>query len=247
MSTVARRSADFPFYAGVPVCVSGRGWLLILAGVPLALTALVALPFDVWPSSLLPAVLFAGIQLAALAAVAGRHLTALFQPMGLREVGTMLLIAIATMLASACAALVVRSFTTPTANPAVASMTSMSASDFALRLVPTLPQLLGEELLTILPFLAVLWFGTERLGLGRKAAIVAAIAGSTAIFAAAHLPTYGWSWAQCFGVVGTARLVLTLSYIWTRNLWVSTGAHVLNDWTEFALAHGLTHLPIETA
>jgi hypothetical protein len=34
--------------------------------------------------------------------------------------------------------------------------------------------------------------------------------------------------------VGVARLILTLPYIMTRNLWVSSGAHVLNDWTMFS-------------
>ena len=59
---------------------------------------------------------------------------------------------------------------------------------------------------------------------------------STLIFCAAHLPTYDWNWEQCFGVIGASRLVLTLAYTATRKLWVSTGAHILTDWTEFTLA-----------
>jgi len=31
-------------------------------------------------------------------------------------------------------------------------------------------------------------------------------------------------------VIGTARLVLTLPWILTKNIWVSTGAHIINDW-----------------
>jgi hypothetical protein len=54
------------------------------------------------------------------------------------------------------------------------------------------------------------------------------------LFAAAHLPTYGWNVVQTLSGVGVARLILTLPYIMTRNLWVSSGAHVLNDWTMFS-------------
>lgn len=35
---------------------------------------------------------------------------------------------------------------------------------------------------------------------------------------------------QCIVVIGSARLVLTWAYIYTKNLWVSTGAHIINDW-----------------
>ena len=66
--------------------------------------------------------------------------------------------------------------------------------------------------------------------------LIHGLMGSTLVFCAAHLPTYDWNWAQCFGVIGASRIVLTLAYILTRNLWVSTGAHVLTDWTELAIA-----------
>ena len=36
-------------------------------------------------------------------------------------------------------------------------------------------------------------------------------------------------------VIGSARLVLTLAYIKTKNIWVSYGAHLINDWTLFEL------------
>jgi hypothetical protein len=55
-------------------------------------------------------------------------------------------------------------------------------------------------------------------------------------FGAAHLPTYGWNFAQAFIVIGGARLVLSLAFIRTKNLSVSSGAHILNDWTLFTFA-----------
>jgi membrane protease YdiL (CAAX protease family) len=90
-------------------------------------------------------------------------------------------------------------------------------------------QLLGEELITILPFLALLTFLHSRAGLGRPAALLIAWVVSALAFGAIHLPTYDWNIVQCLVVIGSARLVLTWAYVWTKNIWVSTGAHILND------------------
>ena len=67
---------------------------------------------------------------------------------------------------------------------------------------------------------------------------------STLWFAALHLPTYDWNVLQCLGIIGTARIVLTLSYLVTRNLWVSVGAHIINDWTLFLGAYAIGHAPV---
>lgn len=40
----------------------------------------------------------------------------------------------------------------------------------------------------------------------------------------------------CFVIIGSARLIPSLAYLKTKNIWVSTGAHVINDWTMFAIA-----------
>ena len=96
-------------------------------------------------------------------------------------------------------------------------------------------QLLGEEVMTILPFLALLALCTRGLGMGRRSAMVVAWLLSAVLFALAHLPAYGWNLLQCLVVIGSARLVLTLPWIMTKNLWVSTGAHVINDWLLFSM------------
>jgi membrane protease YdiL (CAAX protease family) len=46
--------------------------------------------------------------------------------------------------------------------------------------------------------------------------------------------------------IGFARVILTLAYIVTRNLWVSAGAHIINDWTGFFLMFEFGHVPIST-
>ncbi len=121
------------------------------------------------------------------------------------------------------------------ANPLAVSLPTMSGVDIALLFIRTLPQLLGEEVLTMLPFLAILYALHSRGGLSRKGAIIGAWLISAAIFGAAHLPTYDWNVVQCFVVIGTARLMLTLPYIKTKNIWVSAGAHVFTDWTIFGV------------
>ena len=85
-------------------------------------------------------------------------------------------------------------------------------------------------MLSILPFLAPPWLRVTRLGLSRRAGIWAALIVSALIFGAAHLPTYDWHWGQALLVIGTARIALSPAYVVTRDLWVSAGAHILNDW-----------------
>jgi membrane protease YdiL (CAAX protease family) len=100
----------------------------------------------------------------------------------------------------------------------------------------TLPQLFGEEVVTILPFLALMTLLSSGFGVGRKAAVVSAWLISSLLFGLIHLPTYDWNWVQCIVVIGTARLVLTLPWILTKNIWVSTGAHIVNDWLLFSMS-----------
>lgn len=100
-------------------------------------------------------------------------------------------------------------------------------------LARTFVQLIGEEVVSILPLLAVLWLCVTRFGLNRRLGVIIAIAVSTLWFSAMHLPTYDWNIVQCLGIIGTARVVMTLAYLVTRNLWVSTIAPITNDWALF--------------
>ena len=114
-------------------------------------------------------------------------------------------------------------------NPAIATASSLAPRDLALFLSKTAIQLVGEEVLTILPFLALLQVLISRCGLGRAAGVFWAWLVSAFLFGLIHLPTYDWDFAQCLIIIGTARLVLSLAYIKTKNLWISSGAHILND------------------
>ena len=97
-------------------------------------------------------------------------------------------------------------------------------------------QLVGEEIFVVLPFLALMYFLFAKAGVSRKTAIVLAWIISAIWFGAAHLPTYDWNVVQAIVVIGSARIALTLAYIRTKNLWVSAGAHIINDWVFITVA-----------
>lgn len=222
---------DFPYYNGLPVALSGRQWLIVMLGVVLGFAALVALPI----SQLMPrAILFTSLPLLALAAVAGRHWTALFHRLGWRDVGWMLVFWLLNMAVTAAVAYPLMKLGALASNATVATVSERGGTDLALFFVATGIQLLGEEVFSILPFLALLWLFHARLG--RKRAIILAWIGCAIWFGAAHLPTYSWNFVQAFAVIGLARIMLLLAYLKTKNILVSFGAHLLTDWGIFLVA-----------
>ncbi|WP_296279207.1 CPBP family intramembrane glutamic endopeptidase [Pseudoxanthomonas sp.] len=226
---------DFPFYAGRPVSLSGPQWLVVMASVALAFWLLVApwtrppQPWGMW----IPVLLFCGVPLCALALVVGRAWTALFHRPSGRDLLLMVGIAALNLVVTLLIGLLLNGLDHGSANPAFKSMGEADTATRVMAFAAMVPQLLGEELLTILPLLALLWWLHTRMRLARRTALVLAWLLSAIPFALAHLPTYQWDLVQCLVIIGSARLVLSLAYLFSRNLWVSTGAHVLNDWTLF--------------
>lgn len=229
---------DFPFYNGAPVGLSGWQWLFVMAAVAVGFLVLV-LPIP-WPGgplgALIPAVLFPAIPLAALAHVAPGHWKVIFGKVGGRELRLMLGFALLNIVVSMSVGVVVRAYADVTPNAAAALLGDMDTAERIAFFAKTIPQLFGEEVVTVLPFVALMAALTNRFGLGRKGAIVGAWLISSLLFGLIHLPTYDWNWVQCIVVIGTARMVLTLPWILTKNIWVSTGAHIVNDWLLFTMA-----------
>jgi membrane protease YdiL (CAAX protease family) len=223
---------DFPFYQGDPVALTGTHWCILLALVAAAFALLIA-PIP-WPGGdlggFVPAVLFPLIPLAGLAWVSKGNAGRLFGPVGLREIKLIILFALLNIAVTMTVGGIVRATLGAVANPAVATADDLSSAGLALFLSKTAVQLVGEEVLTMIPLLAILHVLVVRAGLGRSAALIWAWLGSAVLFGLVHLPTYHWDFAQCLLIIGTARLVLSLAYIKTKNLWVSAGAHILNDW-----------------
>jgi hypothetical protein len=193
-----------------------------------------------WPAgplgAMIPAVLFPLIPLAALAQVAPGHWKAIFGKVGRRELRLMLGFALLNIVVSMSVGAIVRAVADVTPNAATALLSGMDTAGRIAYFAKTVPQLFGEEVVTILPFLAVLTLLSAGFGVGRKAAIVGAWLISSLLFGLIHLPTYDWNLIQCVVVIGTARMVLTLAWILTKNIWVSTGAHITNDWLLFSMS-----------
>lgn len=229
---VTSEARDFPYYNGKPVLISGPQWLFVMAAVVcgyIVLTAKAPL-FATRFGQFIPAILFFAIPLAALAVVTPQHWTALFRKVRVRDVMWMILFAVLNIIITIAIGLAVWALTTTAVNPVVGAVGSMASDDLTFFFLKTIPQLLGEEVLAILPFLALIYVLHTRMGLSRTLAIIGAWLIAAVLFGAAHLPTYNWNWTQCLVVIGGARLVLLLPYMLTKNIWVSAGAHVLNDW-----------------
>ncbi|MDN4475135.1 CPBP family intramembrane metalloprotease [Demequina sp. SYSU T00192] len=224
---------DYPFYADIPTAISGQRWLVVVAACAVAFAQLILVPD---PSPLvhwIQVILFPLIPLAALAWAAPRGWTAVFRRLRLRDLPLMLGFAILNMVVTTGIAYAVGQITDTVANPAGEAIQTMAAGDRVMMLLSTIPQLIGEEVVTILPLLALLSVLVRRLGWSRRAALLTAWVATAVMFGAMHLPTYDWNIVQCLVIIGSARLILSLAYMVTKNLWVSAGAHIANDWAIF--------------
>jgi membrane protease YdiL (CAAX protease family) len=229
---------DFPFYKGLPSSISARQWLFVLAMVALGFLPL-ALPIPLFTGTwgqFIPALLLPGLPLAALAFVAPNSWKAIFGKVSGREIRLMFGFAFLNIVVSMSLGVIVYALTQVTSNAATSQLGSLDTVGRIAFFAKTIPQLLGEEVITILPFLAVLQLLSKGFGFDRKAAIVGAWLLTALLFGLIHLPTYGWNVVQCIVVIGSARLLLTLPWIMTKNIWVSTGAHIVNDWLLFLVA-----------
>lgn len=229
---------DFPFYDGRPTRISGRQWMLVLGAVAVGFVVLIApIPFFGGDfGQFIPRILFPVIPLAALAFVAPRNWGAIFRRVGGRDVAWMFGFALLNLVATIAIGLLTSLLFAVEANAGTATLEDKPLSAQILFYLSTAPQLLGEEIFTILPFLAMMWFLFSRMNLPRRTSIVIAWLVSAFLFGSIHLPTYDWNLVQCYVIIGSARLILLLAYIKTKNTWVSAGAHVINDWTLFTAA-----------
>lgn len=223
---------DFPFYNKRPVEISGGQWWFVFGMVILGFAVLVApiSPIGGQFEAFLRAILFFALPLGGLIYVAPRHWKAIFRPVGFREVGWMVAFALLNLVASVAMGLVVRQFVETSTNPAAGILSESTPAERVLFFLKTIPQLFGEEMITIPVFLGLMYWAYSKLNLSRTKALILAWLISAVFFGLVHLDSYNWNIVQCLCIIGTARLMLTLAYIKTKNIWVSTGAHILNDW-----------------
>ncbi|QXT63177.1 CPBP family intramembrane glutamic endopeptidase [Tessaracoccus palaemonis] len=231
-----RAASDLPFYNDLPTAISGTKWLVIVAACALAYAQLVLLPLpgSAQAQQWMHAILFPVIPLAALAWAAPQGWTAIFRRVRVRDIGAMIGFGLLCLTASCALAMPLAKVIGASANPSAHILAEASTGQQISFFLATLPQLLGEELITILPMLALMSL-LVRWGWSRRASLATAWIGTAVLFGLLHLPTYNWNVLQCLALIGVARLFLTLAFVVTRNLWVSTGAHILNDWIMFSV------------
>ncbi|MCS4245653.1 membrane protease YdiL (CAAX protease family) [Rhizobium sp. BIGb0125] len=233
---------DLSFYNGKPVEINGTGWLALIASLTIAFLALTFIPLRTFPYNFVPALVFVGIPILALSKVAGSQWKCLFRAVNFRSLALMALFGVTTLVGSMAVGWILQQFVVLHSNPVADQLAAMSASEIGATFIVTGIQLVGEELFGVLSFLAILWFCVQVLYFSRRSGILIALIISALLFGAAHLPTYDWHWAQSLIGIGFARVILTLAYIVTRNLWVSAGAHIINDWTGFVLMFEFGHV-----
>ena len=236
-SWIERPDDDFPYYRGQPVAISDAGWGFVLLAVAAAFFALILLPaiFHGGLIGLIPAILFVVIPLLALARVAGRGWKALFRTLRAADFVWMFAFFVLNLVVTLVVGYVVTALFDAHANPAGSTVAAASTVERVFFFIRTGIQLFGEELLTILPFLALLYWLVAHRGMGRKPAVILAAISAAIVFALVHLPTYQWNLPQALVGLVPVRLVLLTPYIMTKNIWVSTGTHILNDWAIFGL------------
>lgn len=231
---------DFPFYNGVPVAISGRRWLVVVAACAVSFLMLALLPLPGLVGLWVKAIMFPAIPLAALAWAAPRRWTAVFRRVRVRDVGWMFAFAALNLVVTLLVASPIQDLIGAEPNPAGGILQNLDTGGRISFFLAIAPQLMGEEVVTILPLLALIYALTAKLGWSRRAAVLVSWVATALLFGAIHLPTYDWNLVQCFVIIGAARLVLSGAYLWTKNLWVSTGAHIINDWVLFGLPLALS-------
>ena len=108
-----------------------------------------------------------------------------------------------------------------------------TATDAAMKGSPTvlliglIIQLIGEELLKLIPLMLVVAFTYKSLG--RKNAIIVGIIISQLLFALVHIPAYGFDLRFLILALGVGGCILPITYIHTKNVAVPYFIHLIED------------------
>jgi hypothetical protein len=231
-----RDERDFPFYNREPVEVATWKWIVIIASCVVAIGVLSFFPEPNDYVALVPRILFPAIMLAVFILLTGRFWTSLFRKLTGWDFLNMVFYAALNLVVTIIVGSIIKALAGATANSASQGLAALSPGELASFYVGTGVQLFGEELFTVLPFIAVMYWLYSKGHASRRTAIILAWLITAVWFGAAHLPTYGFNVLQAVVGIGVARLVLTLAFIRTKNILVSTGAHILNDWAGFTFA-----------
>ncbi|PTT18502.1 CPBP family intramembrane metalloprotease, partial [Acidovorax sp. HMWF029] len=163
---IERPGREFPFFNNQPVRLSTPQWLLLMAAVVagfLVVTLPIAWP---WPplGRLVPSLLMAAIPLWALRWVAPGHWQVLFARVSARDVLWMFFFALLNIVVTVSVGLMLASVMAQAPNPGAMLLQASDTGDRVIIFANMAPQLLGEEVITVLPFLALMALFTQRWG-----------------------------------------------------------------------------------
>ncbi len=173
------------------------------------------------------------LPLGAFMLVVKSHWTKLFKKIRFKDVLFAFGVLLINLIVSGIVGFIVLKFIGAESNPAAKMVQGNTVFGNIIFVLKLIPMLIGEEIMTIIPFLVILTFASKKLKLSRKASIIISWVVTAVMFGLIHLPTYNWNFAQSVLIIGSARMVLTFAYLKTKNIWVSSMAHILNDWFLF--------------
>lgn len=225
------KNDDFPFYNGNPMNFTAlQSWFLLIVCIG-------SIVFFEVGSGFLPRFIHPFINiiipLSAFAIVVKSNWTKIFRKIYFKDIFLVFGVLIVNLIVTLIMGLLIASFFGGHPNPVTNIIKQNSTLDNIMFFASSIPMLFGEELITIIPFLVILQFSTKNLKFSRKQAVIIAWILSAIIFGAVHLETYNWNIVQAILGISTVRLILTFPYIKTKNIWISTFVHVLNDWCLF--------------
>ncbi|WP_438862418.1 CPBP family glutamic-type intramembrane protease [Neptunicella sp.] len=231
--------AEFPYVSQSSTNLSPALWGIVLASVLVAVAILLFFPalfngHEV--ATQFSILMFAALPIATLYFVSPDKGAGLFQRVTFKTVGQSIGLGVLTFVLSVSCALLMTQLIDTSPNHGIQGLEAMSGGQKIRFFLFSVPQLFGEEVITILPFLAIIYYCHHRFHWSQPKAVFLAWIITAVWFALIHLPAYNWNLLQVLWGVGFARLLLTAVYIITKNLWVSTGAHITNDWLMFVIA-----------
>ena len=225
------KNDDFPFYNGNPISFTySQGTFLLLVSI---LTVVMYQVIGKSMPTFVQPIFNIIFPLGAIMLVVKSNWTKIFRKIRFKDILLIIGVVIFNFIVNMLIGIIMSKFAGAGANPAVNLIQENSLAENIVFFLKMIPMLLGEELITIIPFLVILAFATKVLKFSRKKAIILAWILSAIIFGALHLPTYNWNIAQAVLGISVSRLVLTFPYVKTKNIWTSLIVHVLNDWLLF--------------
>jgi len=218
--------------------LTARHWLLLITSVFIAAACLIGIPYLINGkiAQALAILLFTAMPIATFAFVSQDKGRSLFRPLTVRSLFQALGFGVLTFAIAIITALILAKFIETSSNPGLHNLHNLSTGEIIIFFLFSIPQLFGEEMITIIPFLGIYCLCKHYFHLSHRLSVFISLFLSCIWFSIIHLPTYNWNFIQVLGGVGIVRIVLTLAFIVTRNLWISFGAHVINDWIMFALS-----------